>query len=105
MSVFDEFEWVDEPTAWLREAATKRARVAMLVCADALMHGDVVMTPIGKSGMNDPVEDRTCDRCRTFVPKGVLFHPFKVEYPFPPGRVIVVGGLCGGCAGLERGES
>lgn len=104
-NAFGEPITLTEPTAWLREAAAMRARQATFLGADVLHNGGVVIIPIGgRSGINDPIEDRTCDRCRTYVPPGEFFAPFRSEFKVPPGRVIVFGGLCAGCASKETGD-
>lgn len=85
-----------EPTAWLRAAlAEKLARIDALELP--LRPGDVILTTLGKAGGRD---DRTCDRCQTYVPKGPLFY---VDRFTPRPGVHVVVGLCQVCRDLERG--
>lgn len=57
-----------------------------------------VVAPLGRPATPGSDDDRTCDRCRTFTPEGGLFHPLVVH---PTSWLILVGGLCAGCADKE----
>lgn len=48
--------------------------------------------------LHPEVEDRTCDRCRQYVPAGTDLWLFKIPVR---DRLIVTGGFCTGCAQLE----
>ena len=88
-----------EPSAWLRGAAAKRVRQigAQLKDIDTSAFGAIV-APLGTSGPPGSREDRTCDRCRCYVPQGDALHMF-VYAPTP--RIHLAGGLCGSCAAKE----
>lgn len=86
-----------ESTAWLRGAtadAERRARAAQ-ADFDAPAFAVVTLGPPTQPGTR---EDRTCDRCRTYVPEDILFWTFLQNRP---GGIYVVGGLCGDCKELE----
>lgn len=86
-----------EGTAWLRRVtadAERRAREAQ--AASRIPHAAVVS--IGPPTFPGTREDRTCDRCRTFVAEGVVFWTFT---QCRPGGVYIVGGLCDECRELE----
>jgi hypothetical protein len=90
-----------EDTAWLRTATAALIAEARRAGLDPDATGPaaaVIIAPIGRSGVGDPVEDRSCDRCRKYTPPGRQFHPF-VHQAAPALRVT--GGLCGACARLE----
>lgn len=83
-----------EPTAWMRTAiaATLRRIDSLDVETDA-----VIVAPMGRTTGRD---DRTCDRCRHYVPIGP---PFYVDMIVPRPGVHIVVGLCQVCRDLERG--
>lgn len=94
---------ITEPTSWARTQGAARYRQALLVGAPTLYAGGSVVIPIGRSGLADPIEDRTCDRCRHYSHPDELFYPFKLVYAVPGGgTVYVVGGLCADCAAKEN---
>lgn len=84
-----------EPTAWLRGAL---ADVLARIDALDLEPGTAVLAPLGRTAGR---EDRTCDRCRHYVPEGP---PFYCDLLIPRPGVHVVVGLCQVCRDLERGE-
>ena len=88
-----------EPSAWLRGAAAKRVRQigAQLKDTDTSAFGAIV-APLGTSGPPGSREDRTCDRCRCYVPQGDALHMF-VFLATP--RIHLAGGLCASCASKE----
>lgn len=85
-----------EATAWLRGAVARR--LAVIDRLHDLPAHDVLVGPLGRAGTPGSREDRTCDRCRRYTPRGEDFYPFPV-YPRPD--VVLVGGLCASCAGRE----
>ncbi len=87
---------VNEPSAWLRGVAAERVReiTALRLYASA----EVVVAPIGRTGDQGSREDRSCDRCRSYVRVGTLIHLFTYQ---PNARTYLVGGLCGRCAHKE----
>lgn len=88
-----------EATAWLRTAVARR--LAYLDTLD-LDTTTTVVAPLGRSlagGSTDP-EDRTCDRCRHYVPHG---SPLYVGMVRPRVTVHLVVGLCETCHAAERG--
>jgi hypothetical protein len=90
-----------ELSSWLRTAAAAGYRTAVRVGGDTLAQGGTVAVPIGPAQADPETEDRTCDRCRTYVPPAEVFWPFKCEYPALAGHVIVFGGLCTACRDKE----
>lgn len=90
---------VREPTAWLRGRAGERVRE---ICAMGLDPDGTttIVVPLGRSGRIGSREERTCDRCRTYVPVGTLFYPVAHH---PAKSVFVVGGLCASCVAMEVG--
>lgn len=85
-----------EPTSWLREI--ERERLAEIGALD--LETDTIAALSGRPIVAGSREDRTCDRCREYVRKGLAFHPM-IAWPRP--NVALVGGLCGPCARLEVG--
>lgn len=86
-----------EGTAWLRGVtadAERRAREAQ--AAVHIPYAAIVS--IGPPTFPGTREDRTCDRCRTFVAEGTLFWTFVQSRR---GGVFIVGGLCDECRELE----
>jgi len=83
----------------MRGAAAKRVRQisAQLKDIDTSAYGSII-APLGSSGPPGSREDRSCDRCRVFVPEGDLLHMF-VYRPTP--RIHLAGGLCASCARKE----
>ena len=87
---------IHEPSAWLRGAlAGVLARIDALELD--LSPADDVVTTLGPTAGRG---DRTCDRCRMYVPQGP---PFYVDRFTPRRGVHVVVGLCRVCRDLERG--
>jgi hypothetical protein len=88
-----------EPSAWLRGTVARRAReLAGVVasCGPAL-----VVAPLTRESRFGEVEDRTCDRCRVYVPPGAVF--WLCAYPH--GQLLFSLGLCADCARAERPEA
>jgi hypothetical protein len=87
-----------EPSAWLRGEYTRIA--ARPEVRAALGRGMQVLVPIwpGSAFAPSDVEDRTCDRCRTYVPMGQKLWVFKQE---PEYGLTVLGALCTPCARRE----
>lgn len=90
-----------EASAWLRTTAAARYRTAVQNGADVLGRGGTVVIPITTNPADPGTEDRTCDRCRTYVPTQDVLWLFKCEYPALAGHVIVFGGLCTDCRDKE----
>jgi len=88
---------VREPTAWLRGRGAERVRAALARGLDPHDGPDTIITPLGRHPRNDR-DDRTCDRCDTYVPPGTLFWPVVLH---PARQLLVIGGLCGTCKDLE----
>ncbi|NNM44586.1 hypothetical protein [Knoellia koreensis] len=54
-----------------------------------------VVAPLGRTlNTHDTREDRTCDRCRTYVPTDETFHGLIVQ-PVP--WLVLIGGMCRDC--------
>jgi len=90
---------IHECSAWLRGAAAKRVRQigAQLKDIDTSDFGAII-APLGSTGSPGSCEDRTCDRCRSYVPQGDALHMF-VFWATP--RIHLAGGLCASCARKE----
>lgn len=86
-----------EPSAWLRDAISKRHKQIRTIHTNR--PGDLVVAPLGPKTAHGAREDRTCDRCRTYVPPGPLFYVHA--FPAAPALVLIVG-LCRDCHQLER---
>lgn len=92
-----------EPSAWLRNRLNEIESTLRCVMGDQV---EVVgqlptyLVPLGPMGTVGSWEERTCDRCRTYVPVGQSFYPIALA-PLP--YLVVTGGLCPACADLERG--
>ncbi len=88
-----------ELSAWLRG---ELGRVIRVVREHGLnphnLDGPVILTRLGPPGGVGSVEDRTCDRCRTYVPPGPPLHLFGVR---AAPQLIVTCGLCTVCAAHE----
>lgn len=85
---------ITEPTSWCRMTAARRVReLERQIPADAV----AVVQLSGRVAPRGSTEDRTCDRCRTYVPPGPLF--WCAIYMV--GRFRFVLGLCTDCARLE----
>jgi len=86
-----------EGTAWLRGATADAERRARAAQAD-LAEPSVAVVTIGPPALPGTREDRTCDRCRTFVDECILFWSFLQRRS---GGVYIVGGLCDECREFE----
>lgn len=84
-----------EPTSWMRTAVA--ATLRRIDSLDVERDTTIVCT-LGRTAGR---EDRTCDRCRHYVPIGP---PFYVDMIQPRPGVHIVVGLCQVCRDLERGE-
>lgn len=84
---------ITEPTAWCRGTVAERVRELDQLDIPA---GLTVVEPL--SGL-PPIgrEDRTCDRCRVYVPRRLDFWLANVI----SGRFVLVLGLCTSCARRE----
>lgn len=85
-----------EHTAWLRSQVARR--VAQIDALTDLPEHDLVVAPLGKHTAPGSREDRTCDRCRVYVPTGHDYYPFGVR---PRVDICLCAGLCATCARLE----
>ena len=83
-----------EASAWLRGVVARRWRQVESMRLD-LDPRTTVVAPLGRPATPGSDDDRTCDRCGCFTPVGDLFHPVAVR---PTPWLILVGGLCAGCA-------
>jgi hypothetical protein len=90
---------IHECTAWMRTAAARRVRQieAELKDIDTSTYGAIV-APIGMTGAPGSREDRSCDRCRAFVPPGDLLHMFVYR---ATARIHLAGAFCTACARKE----
>lgn len=88
-----------EATAWLRTTVARRLAYLDTLNLDT---SSTVIAPLGRplAGGSDDPEDRTCDRCRCYVPHG---SPLYVGMVRPRPAVHFVVGLCQTCHGIERG--
>lgn len=95
-----------EPTAWMREAIRRQidqieaSGVNRAVC-------DVVVVPLTGSyaGIAGTREDRTCDRCRVYVPEGRQLWVGAVRSRRIDGTVALLAvGLCARCKDAEVGS-
>jgi hypothetical protein len=91
---------IHEPSAWLRGAAATRVRQinARLKDIDTSAYGAIV-AQLGRTGALGSREDRSCNRCGTYVPPGRTLY-LSVYQPTP--RIHLCCGLCASC---ERKES
>lgn len=99
-----------EPSAWMREAITARLGQGGIPELLGIVTFNLTDAEEGTH------EDRTCDRCRTYVPPGTTFYtgiheqnPAGLAWPWNrvlAGRQILVAfGLCRACADLEVGAT
>lgn len=86
-----------EPSSWLRELKAARVRQTTHLAATLAPTDVLVGTLTGRPTRDGSREDRTCDRCRTWVPYDGNLHMLVVQ---PTPQLLLVGGLCSGC--LER---
>lgn len=91
-----------EPSAWLRSTSARRTREVERLGIDL---GDpatpLVIAPLAEPGRHGEQSDRTCDRCRRYVPTGQPFH--GLMHKAAP-RLLLTGGLCDRCADREVGR-
>lgn len=88
----------NEPTAWLRQAVGD-ALASIDALRLTLPAADLIVMPLsGRSTVAGSREDRTCDRCGLYVPRGPLFYPFALR---PRQDVVLFGGLCRACCRRE----
>lgn len=85
-----------EPSAWLRDKIA--TRIANLEARGALPNDFATVAPLGRPTGPDTSEDRTCDRCRTYVPRGVDLWLMVLH---PVDSVALICGLCDTCYRLE----
>jgi hypothetical protein len=93
-----------EPTAWMRETIDRR-----LAQLDAHDPNDYDLAIGSLTGGWNPAtvvgtrEDRTCDRCRVYVPPRLPFWAAAVEYIDPASRTraVLLTGLCNRCKDAE----
>lgn len=92
-----------EPTAWMREAIDRRTAqledrgIDRTVC-------DAVVVPLAGNwtGIAGTREDRTCDRCRVYVPHGLDLWAGTVQMQRVDGtRALLAFGLCSACRNAE----
>lgn len=87
-----------ELSAWMR------GRMGELVTRVTSMgldphHGPTtIVLPLGEPARVGSREDRTCDRCRTYVPTGRALHPVLVHVT---PHMVAGGALCRACVDLE----
>lgn len=103
-----------EPSAWLRGAIRDRlAELAPAMLPN--MFGVIALALTDPDEAADPArEDRSCDRCRAYVPPGTTFYtamtdmaPAKLGWPWSRllagYQILVAYGLCVDCTVLEVG--
>ena len=97
-------QWIEldnhERSAWLRQVVAQRVADVERAGWPA---GAAVMTwaafPPGPPGGR---EDRTCDRCRRYVPEPDTFCLYMAPAESSTGRrLLLTGGLCQGCGATE----
>ena len=86
-----------EPSAWLRSAAAARVRQIKATVPNVEAYG-VVIAPLGETGPKGSREDRSCDRCRTYVPQNAHLH--LLTYHVTP-KILLCAGFCSVCASKE----
>lgn len=99
MPAFTKLTATHERSAWMRGRLAERARHA-----EPLHQMDpkqVIITPLGRRGQPGNREDRTCDRCGTYVPPTSGPTAFWVLAERPHPWLVVCGGLCRQCAQHE----
>lgn len=92
---------ITEPSWWCRTTANRRIRQLERRIDDHITTSGVVVAQLsGAKVVPGGTEDRTCDRCRAYVPKGP---PFWCA-TYAVGRYWLVMGLCTDCARRESPE-
>lgn len=92
---------ITEPTWWCRTTVARRIRQLERNAGEHLTRSGMVVAQLSQTKVvPGETEDRTCDRCRTYVPKGP---PFWCA-TFAMGRFLLVMGLCTDCARRESPE-
>ena len=88
-----------EPSAWMRGRLAALERKAWrAVSADRDPASCVVIAALTRHELPGTWQDRTCDRCRAYVPPGESLHMLShLVRPW----LVVTGGLCDGCAAAE----
>lgn len=90
-----------EGSAWLRERIGRRIRQCRELGYELSQDNEyMVLVPLGDLAMPGTEEDRTCDKCRAYVPSD----PFVAVSMQVAPSLILVGGMCISCAkgeGLE----
>lgn len=94
----DEHLLITEPSWWCRTTASRRARELSPTTSPS--DRVVVAQLSGRPTRTGSAEDRTCDRCRTYVPPGALF--WCAIYMHRGFRFVL--GLCTDCARRESPE-
>lgn len=82
-----------EQTAWMRRTISRRV-------AELDRRGPwigVAVAPLGRPTARGQREDRTCDRCRTYVDRNTFYCAAIHVRP----DVVLVVGLCAGCGRRE----
>lgn len=92
---------VSEPTAWLRGRVGAIIEGCHALGLDPSDASTTIVVPLGRTGPPGSREDRSCDRCGTFMPPPANLYMSRL-HPLP--GLLVVGGLCAVCAGHEVGE-
>lgn len=93
-----------EASAWLRQAAARRVReLPPMPCP--------TVAPLGPPSTHGTREDRTCDRCRTYVPptrpgRPVQFFTatYTLPHPVNGAPVLLTFGMCRPCMTHEVGD-
>ena len=85
---------IHEPSGWLRGVSARRVRDARRAGLNPDSHGPIIVLPIGSSCARGSREDRTCDRCRAYVPEGAILWLFGWQ---AAQALILTGALCTTC--------
>jgi hypothetical protein len=96
-----------EPSAWFRGELDRAAATIRAVVPDDGRVVTTVMAPLGRGARPGSREDRTCDRCRKYVPptrrnQAPRFFVGAIPIELSKAiRGIVTYGLCVHCVALE----
>lgn len=89
-----------EYTAWLRGVLQNVGQHPVLgqITERGIAVAVTLAYAVGHEPLHPEVEDRTCDRCRQYVPTGTDLWLFRIPVRE---KLIVTGGFCTGCARLK----
>lgn len=93
---------VTEATHWLRTRLGQIIEGCAVLGLNTESSTTTIVVPLGRTGAPGTREDRSCDRCGTYVPPGSLLYGTK--HQVRP-ALLVVGALCPDCADREVGQA